>query len=44
MDWNEQVRKTQARHLLKLYQKSGLQAVRNLVEQQLQQPDISFHR
>lgn len=44
MHWNAQVRKTQARHLLKLYQKSGLQAVRHSLQQQLQQPEILVHR
>lgn len=43
-DWNAQVRKVEARHLLKLYRKNGLQAVSDLVQQQLQQPEIVVHR
>lgn len=43
-DWNAQVRKVQARRLLKLYQRSGLQAVLDLLKQQVQQPEILVHR
>ena len=43
-DWNAQVRAGQARHLLRTYQRSGEQALRDLVEKQLQQPEIVVHR
>jgi hypothetical protein len=43
-DWNAQVRIDQARHLLRTYQRSGEQALHDLVEQQLQQPEIVVHR
>lgn len=43
-DWDAQVRSTQARKLLKLYQRSGAQAVRERVAQQLQMPRIVVHR
>jgi hypothetical protein len=43
-DWNAEVRATEARQLLKLYQRSGVQAVRDRLQQQLQQPEIIVHQ
>jgi hypothetical protein len=43
-DWNAAVQATEARQLLKLYQKSGIQAVRDRIQRQLQQPAIMVHR
>jgi hypothetical protein len=43
-DWNAEVRATEARQLRKLYEKSGLAAVRARVDEQAQLPDIVVHR
>lgn len=43
-DWNAQVRRKEARELLKLYQRGGVQAVRDRLQQQLQQPEIIVHQ
>jgi hypothetical protein len=43
-DPNGRVRATEARQLLKLYQRSGAQALSQLVQQHLQQPEIQIHR
>jgi len=43
-DYNAEVSATQARLLLKRYQIDGAQIVKDLVQQQLEQPDILVHR
>ncbi len=43
-DWNAEVQATEARQLLKLHEKSGIQAVRDRLQQQLQQPTVLVHR
>jgi hypothetical protein len=43
-DWNAQDRATEARQLLKLYQRSGAQALSDTVRQRLQQPEIQIYR
>jgi hypothetical protein len=43
-DWTAQAGADEARHLVKLYQRSGAEAVRTLVNQQLQTPEIVVYR
>jgi len=43
-DWNAEVRATQARLLLNRYQIDGSQALKDFVQQQLEQPDVLIHR
>jgi hypothetical protein len=43
-DWNAVVRAAEAKQLLKLYERSGSQAVRDLLVQHLRQPELLVHR
>lgn len=43
-DWAAQAAADEARHLIKLYQRSGKDAVQTMVNQQLQTPEIVVHR
>lgn len=43
-DWNAQGRATEARQLLKLYQRSDAQALSDTVRQRSQQPEIQIYR
>ena len=43
-DWNAQFRAGEAQRLLRIYQRGGGQAVLDLIQQQLQQPEITIHR
>jgi hypothetical protein len=43
-DWNLRARITEARQLLKLYQRSGSQALHDTVQEHLRQPAIQVYR